>query len=268
MGDQGRVTKAVHHGILLWLIVVASTVTISVVALQGRYHEFLPHALGFVLAFAVVATRSLACRYKDLTTLVLALFAGSFGLWFEGVYRECGNLAAGWSEAGVLPTWAGEPAAGPLAVLLGGLIAGVLLYVSTGWSRVAQMTGLGTVLAAGLVLLPGSVFGTVFESPEYFGPAVAAVTWQSFVSLGLIWWAVEVNRRLAQHGCPYCGADLRGVASPTCPSCGKVPSAAGPSYEDGADEHARVNRALREYYEARRSAPERPALPGAARRAS
>ncbi|MEM9064716.1 MAG: hypothetical protein AAGB51_04420 [Planctomycetota bacterium] len=266
MGDPSRITRAVHRGILLWIVLMAAALTMGVLALQGQHHEWLPHAFGFTLCGLFVATRSLACRYKDMTTLGLAVCGAGFGWWFPIVNREGAKLAEGWAQAGVLPEGSGLVAGPPLAIAAGGLVMGIMLYVSTGWLRVAQFVLLGTLLSAGAVLLPDRLAAGFVESPEYAGPVMAGLVWEASVAFGLIWWGVEINRRFAEHGCPYCGRDLRGVASPTCPSCGKVPAAAGPAYEDGMGEHARVNKALRDYYQSRHHAPDRPALPAGKRR--
>lgn len=197
---------------LVWLLCVGG-VAGGLFAADGQpdlFDESLLQ-LGGAFAFAVVATRTIGSRLRDLSTLVLVFWGLSFGFWATPWMTAVGMgldiaFAQGGLDADMIPYLHL-----PVTIASAGLATAALLYVGTTCGRVAGQTIFATLAAAVTPLFP-----------DYSETAitVGAVAWHAVVTGGLCSWGIRQAIEAAGVGCGKCGADLRGLASPVCPSCG------------------------------------------------
>lgn len=167
--------------------------------------------LGFLLAGAVVVTRTLAGRATDLSTVLLVLWAASFGFWAPHWFGVVQVASAQWlTGPGHVSEEMGAKLLLPLTIATAGIATAALMRVVCTSPAVVALTVLSSLGCAGLLFAP---------IPEKYAVAGAAVLWHSMVTAGLCQWASEsIARKKAGH-CPHCGIDVAGLASPVCPHC-------------------------------------------------
>lgn len=230
------VQRAKHSAVLVWIVATAAAAAAAALDYKGQAPMSLPLVLGFIFAFYVVATRTIAGRYKDLTTLALATMGGLFGYWFPGVYEFYGEIVAGWISSEVVPGWLGQQLVMPLSVVTSGIIAALMLYVGTGSDRVLRVTILTSIAVAASAFIPYD---------ETIVLAVAAATWHAFVCAVLGAWAITSAERFQSNSCAFCGFDLEGLRVQICPACKRPAASAGPAYRAAVSDHARQNELMR-----------------------
>lgn len=231
------VTRAKHSAILVWIVSTAAASAAAVLDYQGKAPLSLPMTLGLIFAFYVVATRTVAGRYKDLTTLALATMGGLFGYWFPGVYEFFGEIVAGWISAEVVPGWLGQELVMPLSVSTAGVITALMLYVGTGSDRVLRVTILASLCVSGAAFVP-------YDQDMIL--AASAAGWNAMVCAILGVWAVTCAERFQSNACAFCGFDLEGLRVQICPACKRPAASAGPAYRAAVTDHARQNELMRQ----------------------
>lgn len=238
---MAKSSKAIHKAILVWLLTAMLAAAAASLDYLGKVPVRLPVSLGLIFAFYVVATRSLAGRYKDITTLALATMGGLFGYWFPGVYELTSELVAGWISAEIVSGWVGQKLIMPLAIGLSGTVTAMLLYVGTGSERVLRITILASIAAGAAAYMPYD---------EQLILTIAAPAWHLAVCAGLCKWSLTIAARFQTNCCAFCGFDLEGLRVVVCPSCKRPVASAGPAYRTAVSDHAHQNRVMREQAQA------------------
>ncbi|MEM1329668.1 MAG: hypothetical protein AAGG07_03810 [Planctomycetota bacterium] len=215
------IAQAKRRAALLCVVValLASALGYLVLWGGGEPRQLHLHELGLLFTATVVATRSIAHRAKDLTTVALALAGASFGFWMPPIVDVFTSVTGGWVETEVVGEATAAAIVYPLAIASAGLLSAALLFVACGSDRVFGKVALLSVAVAGAALLPAEQVITLTG---------AAIVWQVGVSVILGGWAVEATALAANSRCPVCRADLTGVTSPVCPSCKAKLAGAGP----------------------------------------
>lgn len=168
-------------------------------------------SLGVLFAFGVAATRTIAGRHKDISTLVLVFWGLSFGFWAAQWMTAVGlglSLAA---SDGHIPADTVDLLHLPITIASAGLATASLLYVGTGCGRVAGHAVFASLAAAVTPLAPVM---------QQYAIQAGGIAFHAIVCGSLCVWAVRQAVETAGVGCGKCGADLRGLASPVCPACG------------------------------------------------
>jgi hypothetical protein len=212
-----RVQKTRGHVLRqCWLVWLLSVGAASVAVTFGLQQELLDEtllAMGVIFAFYAIAAGSIAGRSRDVSTVILAVWGGTFGFW--AVHWLGGTTVALHLLAmrDVIGTDLVTSMRVPLSVGGAGAATMAVLYLATGCGRVAANTMGASMLASLAPLLP---------MPTHHAVAGAAVLWHGAVCFSLCSWAYE---RMALKGstlCRGCGEDLAGTSGPVCPGCGTV----------------------------------------------
>lgn len=166
---------------------------------------------GGIFAFAVAATRTIGSRLRDMSSLVLLFWGMCFGFWALPWMSAVGFGLNTLADRGFMDSDLIKYLHLPLTIATSGLATAALLYVGTNCGRMAGQAIFATFAAAVTPLVP-----------EYQEHAIqaGALVWHAVVTAGLCSWSIRQALEAAGVGCGKCGADLRGLTSPVCPSCG------------------------------------------------
>ena len=199
------------RSLFVWLAVTA----LAAGATFGRVEEAAATSslflMGFLLAGSVVITRTLAGRACDVSTVVLVLWAGTFGFWAQHWFGVVQVGIGRWlTGPGHVSEAIGVQLVVPLAIATAGIATAALMRVDCSSTTVVALTVLASLAAAAAPFTP---FGEGVTLP------IAAVLWHSLVTAGLCHWATDTISRRSAGRCAHCGTDVAGLASPVCPHC-------------------------------------------------
>jgi hypothetical protein len=198
---------------IVWLLCVAAAAGVLLVG--DNHPELMDETLlefGGIFAFAVAATRTIGSRLRDLSSLVLIFWGLSFGFWAMPWLSAVGLTIRTGADHGYYAGDLVNYVHMPLTIATAGLATAALLYVGTGCGRVAGQAVFAAFAAAVTPLVP------VYQ--EYAVEA-GALVWHAIIAGALCSWGIRQAIEAAGVGCGKCGADVRGLASPVCPSCGQ-----------------------------------------------
>jgi len=189
--------------------------------------------LGLIFAAYCVATRTIAGRAKDATTLLLVGAGGAFGFWFPPLHDLFAEVVVTWAETGVIPAEYAAGIATPVAVSASGLMIAAVLYASTSSGSMFFTTVLVTSFVAS-----APMFKHLLGVYEPYAMPGALLLWHGAVAGSLGAWAVRQVRDRKASACPSCGFDLAAnPATAVCPKCKKRLPNAGVLFtlSDGMD---------------------------------
>lgn len=196
--------------VCLWLAVVGCVAGLLVLSggemTLGDLTDF-----GLVfLAYAIV-TSVVARRCVDASMVVVAIWGAAVGFWGPRWMALCDSAFDRWGAAGSLPELLmRDDLRAALAVAAAGILTAALLYIPTRSSKVVAQTVAAGLAVAVLAWLP-------IAGP--WAMEAGVVVWHALVGAALCSWMVEGTRRREAGCCPRCGAEVRGLTSPVCPSC-------------------------------------------------
>ncbi|MDX9912757.1 MAG: hypothetical protein RBS39_13095 [Phycisphaerales bacterium] len=220
----GTVAHARVHGVLTLGLAVSLATGLAWYGMGEAGRSWLLLALGLLFGAYVIATRNLASRLLEGSTLALVAWGATMPFWFPVWHDQVriGLSSAGAIQIGFLGSEALgqlgytsdaiEPAALalPLAVLIAGCVTGVMLLVTTSSPAVLWRVALGSVLAAVALAIPRW---------PVTGAQASVVVWHACACSALTRWAIVQTRARSAGFCPSCGTDVGGMASPICPKC-------------------------------------------------
>lgn len=219
---RNGVLEARIKSFLVWLLALGCVAAVGFEFFNRGSTELGLVMLGLIFAGYCVATRTVAKRMKDVTTLLMVGAGGSFGFWFPAIYEVFAQLVVTWSETGVIPADLSGRFALPVALGVSGLMMAAVLYAGTGSGGVFLLTALVSGVAAGTPLFQ-HLLGA-YESWAMFG---AMLLWHGAVAGMLCSWAVREVKAYKASCCPHCGQELGQVAIAICPACKKRLPGAG-----------------------------------------
>ncbi|TVQ60660.1 MAG: hypothetical protein EA378_11275 [Phycisphaerales bacterium] len=219
---RNGVIHACVKSFLVWLIAVGAVAAVGFEFFQRGSTEMGLIMLGLIFAGYCVATRTVARRGKDATTLLMVGAGGTFGFWFPPLYELFAQIVVTWAETGVLPADLAGRFALPVALGVSGLMMAAVLYAGTSSGGVFMLTVLVSGVAAGT-----PIFQHLLGPYEPWGMFGAMVLWHAAVAGMLASWAVRQAKEHRAASCPHCGKDLGQIAIAICPSCKKRLPGAG-----------------------------------------
>jgi hypothetical protein len=168
-------------------------------------------ALGVVFAVYVVLLSAVAGRVKDVSTLLVVVWGGTFGMWcerwLEAATRFTDRTIV---PTGVIPDGSVEAVGQSLAIAGAGVVSAALLLVATKSLGAVWMCLGASLAAASVPMLASDPAGAL---------PWAAFGWHAAVAASLAVWAVDEVSRRAGGNCGACGVDVAGLSSPVCPGC-------------------------------------------------
>ena len=211
--------KARSRARITWFAATGLSAGVAYIAYTDGFNRFLVLLLGLIFAGYVVASRSIARKSKNFSTVLLAAAGASAVFWFHPLYSVISEVILGWSSAGLIPAHIATDAVLPATIGVAGIMLGALLHLST--SRLT--TFVQTVAVTGVAALAPL-------SPQYAHEAmlVSLVLWQAIMCESLCRWAVRSFQERSANECPHCGFNLEHMNTPLCPACQRRLPQAGP----------------------------------------
>lgn len=217
---RNRALAAKAHATLVGLGVLGTSAACAFMPSVGVAPTHVAYVLGFILLGAFVGAAAVSRRTLDLAAVLVAAWAGGFGFWFPKLHAQLEQVAPIWAEA--MP-WLPSDIAVMLPLAAAILAAGVGTALGLGLAT-DSLRLLGQTAVASL----GAAVGALMLRHGDWPLMVAIVGWQTLVGVELGRWAVAEAMRGSGIGCPHCGNDIRGLATPVCPRCHKPVSRGRP----------------------------------------
>ncbi|MCC6676484.1 MAG: hypothetical protein IT436_05010 [Phycisphaerales bacterium] len=206
-------------GVCLWLAAVACTVGLLHLSdYQVSIGDLPDYGLVF-LGYAMVASL-VARRCLDVSMIVVAMWGASVGFWGPRWLSLSESVLDRWAAVTQLPVvFQRDDFRASVAIAAAGLLTAALLYIPTRSSRVVLQTAAAGLGVAALDSLPFL---------QRWQDDAGVILWHAVVCAGLCSWMVQGAQRRAGGCCPRCGAEVRGLSSPVCPSCGAALASTAP----------------------------------------
>ncbi len=191
-GRQQLVTKprrtpsrsAEFAGFIWFVTMGIAAIGIAVSMSEGTIGSGLA-TLGAAAGLCVFASHALVGRTADSSMLVIAAFAGTFGLWFPHWLETVSTAVSLWDvPAEILPPALTDRM--PMAFSAGTAALGITicLFLLTNSANVLAHALFATIVAVGVLMVPD-------QSVRL--QALAAVVWLAIVSATMVKWAVQTN---------------------------------------------------------------------------
>lgn len=219
----------------VWTVTVALMGGLVMFGFRGDSPENGLIELGMIFAGYVLAMGVIARRAKDVSTLLVIAWGGTFGMWATRWLDMSGRAVDHFlPKLGVLSPQLIDAMDMPAAIAGAGLVSAALLLVATTSTRVAWSCVCASLIASAVPL--------VSEDPSLALPW-AALAWHATIAGSLAFWAVDESMRGSGARCRSCGNDVQGLSSPVCPRCAS-PLARGRGVPALATQPAQMRRPL------------------------